>query len=153
MVLRSAILIFTVSAELFACKSKQEKLSSESLAEIVKGIAKTNVLMSDAVGAGAYGFAAVRNFPDASFFPILQQALKNEVAKDNNNNNERLRLLYQAIVQYKDQPSRGLLKSALDEAKGMQSIYHADYLHQALKLYPSTVYDGLLKPVFSGTSH
>ena len=124
-------------------RSKYRKQQDKSLIE---------PLLNDSSNQ-AYGFAAVRNFPDASFFPILQQALKNEVAKDNNNNNERLRLLYQAIVQFKDQPSRGLLKSALDEAKGMQSIYHADYLHQALKLYPSTVYDGLLKPVFSGTSH
>ena len=98
-----------------------------------------------------YGFAAVRNFPDASFFPVLQQALSNDVTKDNGGNDERLQLLYQAIVQYKDQPSRQLLKFVLNEAKGMQSIYHSDYLQQALKLYPATIYDGLLKPVFSST--
>jgi hypothetical protein len=99
----------------------------------------------------SYGFAAVRNFPDASFFPVLRQALRNDVTKDNGGNDERLQLLYQAIVQYKDQPSRQLLKFVLNEATGMQSIYHSDYLQQALKLYPATIYDGILKPVFSST--
>jgi dTDP-4-amino-4,6-dideoxygalactose transaminase len=97
------------------------------------------------------GFAAVVNFPDLSFFPVLQQTLRNEITKNNGGNNERLQWLYQAIVQYKDQPSRQLLQSVLNEAKGMQSIYHKDYLHQAIKLYPATIYDGLLKPIFSST--
>jgi hypothetical protein len=55
------------------------------------------------------------------------------------------------IFKYKDQPSRQLLKFVLNEAKGMQSIYHSDYLQQALKLYPATIYDGILKPIFSST--
>jgi len=97
-----------------------------------------------------YGFASVVNFPDASFFPVLQQTLRNEVTKDNGNHDERLQLLYQAIVQYKDQPSRQLLQSVLNETKGMQSIYHKDYLHQALTKYPATIYGGLLKPIYSG---
>lgn len=96
-----------------------------------------------------YGFAAVVNFPDASFFPILKQTLINEIAKNNDGNDERLQMLYQAIVQYKDQPSRQLLQSVLKEAKGMQSIYHSDYLHQALKKYPAAIYEGLLKPIYA----
>jgi hypothetical protein len=40
------------------------------------------------------------------------------------------------------------LQSVLKEAKGMQSIYHSDYLHQALKKYPAAIYDGLLKPIY-----
>ena len=99
----------------------------------------------------AYGFAAIVNFPDASFFPVLQQTLRNEITKENSNNDNRLQLLYQAIVQYKDQPSRQLLQSVLSETKGMQSIYHSDYLHQALKLYPATIYEGLLKPIYSSS--
>jgi hypothetical protein len=94
-----------------------------------------------------YGFAAVRNFPDASFFPVLQQVLRDEVTKNNSGGDKRMQLLYQAIVQYKDQSSRQLLKSILSEAKGMQSIYHSDYLHQALKMYPAPIYNGLLKPI------
>jgi hypothetical protein len=93
-----------------------------------------------------FGFAAVRYFPDPSFFPILERTLRYEINKNNGGKDERLQLLYQAIVQYKDQTSRQLLKSVLNEAKGMQLIYHADYLHQALKLYPAVIYKGLLKP-------
>jgi len=96
-----------------------------------------------------YGFSAVVNFPDRSFFPVLQQTLRNEVTKENNGNDKRLQMLYQAIVQYKDQTSRQLLQSVLREAKGMQSIYHSDYLHQALKKYPAAIYDGLLKPIYA----
>ena len=99
-----------------------------------------------------YGFLAVVNFPDRSFFPVLQQTLRNEVTKDNGGNDRRLQLLYQAIVQYKDQTSRQLLQSVLKEAKGMQSIYHSDYLHQALKKYPAAIYDGLLKPIYTVAS-
>ena len=97
----------------------------------------------------SYGFAAVVNFPDPSFFPTLQQTLKDEATKNNGNSNQRLQLLYHAIVQYKDQPSRQLLESILLKVKVMQWVYHADYLHQALKMYPSSIYDGLLKPVYS----
>jgi len=95
-------------------------------------------------------FLSVREFPAPSFFPYLQQALKNEITKNNDGNDVRLQLLYQAIVQYKDQPSRSLLQFALDEAKGIQYIYHWDYLQQALIQYPSTIYDGLLKPITPG---
>ena len=100
----------------------------------------------------SYGFAAVVSFPDPSFFPALQQALKNEATKKTSNGNNRLQLLYDAIVQYKGQPSRELLESTLQELTGMQWIYHADYLHQALRMYPSEIYDGLLKPVFTVNS-
>lgn len=100
----------------------------------------------------SYGFASVRNFPDPFFFPALGQALKREIKKDNGGNDERLALLYQAIIQYKDQPSRALLQSVMKEAKGMQSIYHSDYLHQALKLYPAEIYNGLLKSIHLSSS-
>ena len=108
-------------------------------------------LLTDAKSQ-SYGFAAVVNFPDRSFYHTLEQTLKHEVAKTNTNHSERLKLLYQAIVQYKDQLSRQLFESILQEAKGMQRIYHADYLYQALKFYPSPIYDGLLKPIYSADS-
>jgi hypothetical protein len=80
----------------------------------------------------------------------LQQVLRNEITKNNSGNDERLQLLYEAIVQYKDQASRQLLKSVLHEAKDMQYIYHSDYLNMALRKYPATIYKGLVKPVFKG---
>lgn len=101
------------------------------------------------IDSQTFGFSAVINFPDRSFFPVLQQTLRNEVTKENGGNDWRIQLLYQAIVQYKDQTSRQLLQSVLKEAKGMQSIYHSDYLHQALKKYPAAIYDGLLKPIYA----
>ena len=64
-----------------------------------------SALLPDA-GSQLYGFAAVVNYPDPSFFPFLQQTLITEITKNNGGNDKRLQLLYQAIVQYKDQPSR-----------------------------------------------
>jgi hypothetical protein len=96
------------------------------------------------------GFTAVRNFPDRSFFPVLEETLKNEVRANNSGNDVRLQMLYEAIVQYKDKASRQLLMSVLSEAKNMQYIYHSDYLQMALKKYPATIYEGLVKPVFTG---
>jgi hypothetical protein len=114
-------------------KNQQDKLLIEQLLK--------------AANNQTYGFAAVANFPDRSFFPILQQTLKNEVTKGSHGNDERLQLLYEAMVQYKDSSSRQLLQWALYNAKGMQSIYHYDYLHQALKKFPAEIYTGLLKPI------
>ena len=50
MVRQSAILIFASLVGLFACKAKQDRHSSAPINEITIGIAKTNVLMCDAVG-------------------------------------------------------------------------------------------------------
>ena len=49
---KTYILIITVLALLVACKGQQEKRSSGSINELVSEIAKTNVLMGDAVGYG-----------------------------------------------------------------------------------------------------
>lgn len=98
----------------------------------------------------AYGFNSARNFPDRFFYPFLEQSLKSEVTKNNRGNDERLQLLYEAIVQYKDEASRKLLTLALSEAKDMQYIYHSDYLQMALKKYPAAIYEGIVNPVFTG---
>lgn len=58
-------------------------------------------------------------------------------------------LLY-AIVQYKNKASRELLKFALSEAKDMKYIYHSDYLSQALREYLAPIYEGMVKPIYTG---
>lgn len=92
-------------------------------------------------------FAAVKNFPDPSFYPYLEKALKDEIKNDNKSNVQEL---YYAIVQYKNKASRELLKFALSEAKDMKYIYHSDYLSQALREYPAPIYEGLVKPIYTG---
>lgn len=91
------------------------------------------------------GLAAVVNFPDASFYPVLQQLMLKQIKKDTDNNDKRVELLYQAIVRYKTPASKQLLQTALASVKGMQLAYHSDYLYQALKIYPDSMYNGLLK--------
>lgn len=92
-------------------------------------------------------FDAVRYFPDPAFYPYLEKALKYEIKNDNGND---LQELYYAIVQYKNKASRDLLKFALSKAKNMEYIHHSDYLSQALREYPAPIYEGLVKPVYTG---
>jgi hypothetical protein len=94
-----------------------------------------------------FGFEAVKNFPDRSFYPYLEKALKDEIKNGIDNDMQEL---YYAIVQYKNKASRQLLKFALSEAKDMQYIHHSDYLSQALREYPAPIYEGLIKPVYTG---
>lgn len=56
-------------------------------------------------------------------------------------------MLYRAIVRYKHQPSRALLDRVLKQSKDEAFIYHADYIHLALKEYPHPIYNGLLDQV------
>jgi hypothetical protein len=103
-------------------------------------------LLNDA-NSQELGFGAVTNFPDRSFYPFLEKALKDKIE---NSRDDGLQELYYAIVQYKDEASRQLLKYALSEAKDMQYIYHSDCLSQALREYPAKIYEGIVKPVYTG---
>lgn len=98
-------------------------------------------------GRQELGFAAAKNFPDRFFYPYLEKALKNKIVSGKT---DGLQELYYAIVQYKDQASRQLLKYALGKAKDMQYIYHSDCLNQALREYPSEIYEGIVKPIYTG---
>jgi hypothetical protein len=93
------------------------------------------------------GFGAVTNFPHRSFYPFLEKALKDKIE---NSREGGLQELYYALVQYKDQASKQLLKYALSEAKDMQYVYHSDCLSQALREYPAKIYEGIVKPIYTG---
>ena len=93
------------------------------------------------------GFVAVKNFPDRSFYTYLEKALKDKIE---NSKDGGLQELYYALVQYKDNASKQLLKYALSEAKDMQYIYHSDCLSQALREYPAKIYEGIVKPIYTG---
>lgn len=93
------------------------------------------------------GFAAVKNFPDRSFYPYLEKALKDRIK---NNKDSHVQELYYAIVQYKDKTSKQLLEFALRETKDMQYLRHSDFLSQALREYPAKIYEGVVKPVYTG---
>lgn len=93
------------------------------------------------------GFVAVKNFPDRSFYTYLEKALKDKIE---NSKDGGLQELYYALVQYKDSASKQLLKYALSEAKDMQYIYNSDCLSQALREYPAKIYEGIVKPIYTG---
>jgi hypothetical protein len=101
----------------------------------------------DDPGRQEFGFAAVKNFPDQSFYPYLEKAIKDNIKNGKGNGMQEL---YCAIVQYKNKTSRELLKFALREAKDMEYIYHSDWLSQALSIYPAEIYEGIVKSIYTG---
>lgn len=97
------------------------------------------------------GFAAVTNFPDRSFYPFLERALKDEI-KNNKGNEMFIQRIYHAIIQYKDEQSKELLRSVLSDANEMQYKYHSNCLSQILRECPTAIYEGLVDSVYIGRS-
>jgi hypothetical protein len=91
-----------------------------------------------------YGLAAVVNFPDSEFFPLLKQIAENEMGKETYDN-RHIAALYEAIVQYKNEASRVLLEKVIKEVSGKTFVGHADLIFQALLRYPDSVYSGIDK--------
>ena len=90
----------------------------------------------------SYGLAAIREFPDSSFYPILEQSAINFIAgKDISR-----RMLFQAIVQYQTDLAVRLLKKTVDYS-GRENHYRTQAdLAIALIKYP----DLLFRDKFSG---
>lgn len=91
------------------------------------------------------GLWAVRNFPDTTFFPYLQKIQQLEIAKSGSDyfDDEFIRALYFAVVQYKNQESRELLLNTLNNAKGIAYKWHSKYLWVAVTKYPDPIYKGI----------
>ncbi len=100
-------------------------------------------LQSNIADIQYYGLWSVRNFPDSSFFPYIVKIHEREIKKPTGFNYPMLRMLYQAIVQYKDKSSRELIELTFDKAKGSTLDYHSEYIWLALEKYPDTIYVGL----------
>lgn len=90
-----------------------------------------------------YGLWAAKRFPDPSFFPRIQAIHQAELRKKTGFNYGMLRQLYQAIVQYRDKPSRQLLLATLALPKGSTRTYHLQFVWLALQKYPAAAYNDL----------
>jgi hypothetical protein len=105
----------------------------------------SNLLKSTDRSIQSLGFRAVTNYPDKSFFPRLIEIAKanfNTLVDDNRN---YLSVLYKALVQYKNQSSKNVLKEAIQKASGMDSIRKIDLIYDALKNYPDSIYKNLIQ--------
>jgi len=101
-----------------------------------------------------YALRAVREYPDPSFYPYLEEIGKyvSERSKINywdRNDSDVFRMLYQAIVQYKNENSRKLLETTYfasinkDYPHSDISLKHSRNLWLALNKYPDVAYTGL----------
>ncbi|MBI1183267.1 hypothetical protein GC194_03275 [bacterium] len=94
-----------------------------------------------------YGLLAVKHFPDSSFFTYIVKIHSVEIEKSTSMYIPLLRILYQAIVQYKNLESRSLLELSLSKESKYASKYHSEYIWLALDLYPDNVYYGIQQKI------
>lgn len=92
-----------------------------------------------------YGLWAVRNFPDSSFFRYLKEINSTELK--NSFYEPRIRMFYQALVQYKDSASREIIELNLKEIKDILLNIHRQYVWLAIEKYPAPIYDGIKKKI------
>ncbi|HMH23672.1 MAG TPA: hypothetical protein VK563_17920 [Puia sp.] len=90
------------------------------------------------------GLLAARNYPDPALFPYIRQIHQIEIHRDGGFDYVQIRMLYQAIVQYKDSASRQLLLETLKKAKSRTLEYHSEDIWGALTRWPDPIYDNIL---------
>lgn len=94
-----------------------------------------------------FGLSAVGSCPDLDFFRYVNKIHYNTLKKNNRGNFTLIRMLYQAIVQYKDINSRNLIELTLHEANDYTFHTHSELIWLALEKYPGQIYEGLLDKV------
>lgn len=92
-----------------------------------------------------FGLRAVTHYPDKIFFPALNEIAKNNYKTLVEDQSDYLRVLYIALVQYKNQTSRDILAESIQNATGMDSIKKIDLVYDALKVYPDGIYKNLIE--------
>lgn len=92
-----------------------------------------------------FGFRCVIHFPDADFFPFLESYHDQEIRKKTGFDYTTDRVLYKAIVQYKNQESLDVLNKTLTNSTNSASEYHKKYIWIALKKFPNPIYDEIFK--------
>lgn len=94
-----------------------------------------------------YALMAVRNFPDPAFFPYVEKLYKFEMTDKTGLTISGIRMLYQAIVQYKNKASRDLIQRTLSDQSRTDLSDHYEYIYLALKKYPHKIYHGLIDQI------
>ena len=99
------------------------------------------------------GLVAVRNWPDSAFFPYLKKIHLTQIGPSWGFNFWQLRVLYQAIVLYKDSVSREILLLGLRKTKGQKHMYHSFAIWVALHKYPEPIYAPILRVLKIKSEH
>ncbi len=94
-----------------------------------------------------YGLMAVRNYPDPDFFPYLVKLHNYEMTDEKGLTIPSIRILYQAIVQYKNLQSYNLIKQILSEKDRTDLSCHYESIYLALNKFPNKIYNGLKEQI------
>lgn len=157
---RTRLLIDIKPEEKFYSRVKEitlegsEDFALPTLAKFQREIDKQliiNKLNSTNSGDCYYALMAVRNYPNADFFPHLERLHNLEMTKKMKLTIPEIRMLYQAIVQYKNEASRKLIEQSLsakvESISDYQMGYHLEYIYLALVKYPDNIYNGLKEQI------
>lgn len=89
-----------------------------------------------------YGIYAVREFPHASFYPILQKVFEKEWGKQLFDH-PKWRILYQALAKYPNSSTYALFKKTVDEKDAYRHETLCKYLMIAITKYPNAIFEPL----------
>jgi hypothetical protein len=87
------------------------------------------------------GLTAIREFPHPDLFQILKELHASEINKPTGFDYPKIRMMYKAIVQYKNQESLSLLKKTIKKGTESAKNYHVSDIWLALEMYPDSVYE------------
>ncbi len=148
---KSELLIMLSPEEKYYARVRQMFLEEKNHSAIVllskyKRAADKELIMSLLKSSDSkenyYGVWAVRYFPDHSFYPVIKSIHSVEIKKPNGFDDRLIRVLYQAIVQYKDIPSKQLLEESYHKTNSDPLEIHKAYIwHWPLKKYPANIYN------------
>lgn len=89
---------------------------------------------------------SVRYFPSPAFYPILKEQLMTEIGTNEISDSYESFPLYIALVQYPTTDTKKIFETALKKS-GDEFNQRTKYINDAVKKYPSKVFDGLTKNV------
>ncbi|MCF2874408.1 MULTISPECIES: hypothetical protein [unclassified Tenacibaculum] len=92
-----------------------------------------------------FGLMSVKSFTDKAFFKKVVTIHEQELKKKNADDYFVVRLLYEAIVSYKNIESRDLLEKSIQKTEGFQREFHFKYIWKALRSNPDKAYKGIIK--------
>jgi hypothetical protein len=99
------------------------------------------------------GLVAVRNWPNPMFLPSIKKIQKTQMGPTASFNFWHLRVLYQAIVLYKDSVCRENILLALKKTKGWRPMVQSFAIWIALHKYPDHFYDSVLRKLKIASEH
>lgn len=103
-------------------------------------------------GSFDWTFRAIENFPDTSFFPILESYLENQIKRKEHFSYDFLKYYCYAVASYRNERSAEILNELNKEdtyADKSYLTYNKEFIFRAIQKYNSSLYESLynqLKP-------